>query len=703
MSDWYVSSAVYATIPVWAATTAYTVGQLVKPTAPAVNTSFVFRCTVAGTSGGTEPTWSAATANNATIVSGGATFTNVAGQSTYGWSAPAGTLNTISNQARAVAGDRVFVSSDHAESFVSSPTYNFNNSTAGFGLIQIISVNRAGSVPPTASDVQSGAAITNPTASSNIFLEAYCNLFFQGLTFTLSGASGAINLYFNSAAAARKSFYLKNCAIALTSVSASGRITSNNVAKVTLDNTTIQFGNVAQAISSTAPFDFNWINTLSAIVGATIPTILFSSTAQTLLVTCRGVDLSAVTGTLLNSATASEITKVLLDSCRIASDVTRYAMTSTTAAPAHDEIELVNCFDGTNIINERYTPAGSVTTDISTALSSGAQDDVGNYSLKLVSSTRADFQTMPLDAFWLDVENVATGAAKTATIEVDSFVPLNNIDIRLQLEHMSVSGSSLSSFVENLASVLTPAAALPSSFNTWNGFTIPATTFDGTPSAGVVMSNGNLTVTHGTTGNGTGVFSTFALLVGKYYFEVTLATAPVVNAQTAGILLPGTSFLNMISDTNTTAVHVGTTHTYVGSNNVSQLKDLGTTAVGDVFGFAIDLTSRLAWIRRNGGNWNGDAAANPATGVGGVTIASGSFAPAVAFANTSATDAFTANFGATTFAFTAPSGFVGWAYAQNKHLLQATFTPQTAGRVRGLVRLGKTSTTVWVNPQIVVT
>ena len=38
-----------------------------------------------------------------------------------------------------------------------------------------------------------------------------------------------------------------------------------------------------------------------------------------------------------------------------------------------------------------------------------------------------------------------------------------------------------------------------------------------------------------------------------------------------------------------------------------------------------------------------------------------------------------------------------------KQLLQVTFTPQRVGRVRGLVRLGKVSTTVWVNPQVTIT
>ena len=38
-----------------------------------------------------------------------------------------------------------------------------------------------------------------------------------------------------------------------------------------------------------------------------------------------------------------------------------------------------------------------------------------------------------------------------------------------------------------------------------------------------------------------------------------------------------------------------------------------------------------------------------------------------------------------------------------KQHLQVTFTPQVAGRVRGQVRLGKPSTTVYVDPVITIT
>src|SRR4029077_7358094 len=100
--------------------------------------------------------------NNATIPTGGATFTNVTGQSTYGWGAAAGDLPTLQGAAvRFGGGDRIFISSDHAETQTASTTYGSGaGGLASFNLGQVLSVNRAGSVPPTAADLTAGATVT---------------------------------------------------------------------------------------------------------------------------------------------------------------------------------------------------------------------------------------------------------------------------------------------------------------------------------------------------------------------------------------------------------------------------------------------------------------------------------------------------------------------------------------------------------------
>ena len=58
-------------------------------------------------------------------------------------------------------------------------------------------------------------------------------------------------------------------------------------------------------------------------------------------------------------------------------------------------------------------------------------------------------------------------------------------------------------------------------------------------------------------------------------------------------------------------------------NGSSTGKTLGGSATaGDFVCVAVDMDNKRFWARRNAGNWNGDATANPATNVGGVDISS---------------------------------------------------------------------------------
>jgi hypothetical protein len=236
---------------------------------------------------------------------------------------------------------------------------------------------------------------------------------------------------------------------------------------VTFDNTVVQITNAGQSLQwNGSAVDFRWINTPAAIGGSAVPTTLFGNTTGVAEGgTFRGVDLSALTTSLYPVGLG--FCKLLLDSCRIASGLSR-AIVPTTNQSAADEIELVNCFDGTNILSERHTAAGDLTTDRSTTLVGGAQDDVGLFAHKLISSTRADMLTLTLDSFWLDVENALTGASRTATVEIISSGTLNTTDISLQLEYLGASGSSLASFTSSLPNALTASTALPASTATWN-------------------------------------------------------------------------------------------------------------------------------------------------------------------------------------------------------------------------------------------
>lgn len=103
--------------------------------------------------------------------------------------------------------------------------------------------------------------------------------------------------------------------------------------------------------------------------------------------------------------------------------------------------------------------------------------------------------------------------------------------------------------------------------------------------------------------------------------------------------------------------------------------DVGDTyAPGDVVSIAIDLDNGTAWVRKNGNNWCGtlgpNGVADPETNTQGfdisASLACGRVYPAVQFVDTNAQ--ITANFGASAFSHSVPSGFhPGWSYTSSDY------------------------------------
>jgi len=467
VADWYVSSTAHAAVPVYTISTAYTVGQFVRRVTPTLKANWVMRCTVAGTSAASEPTWP--TADNGTVVSGGATFTNVTGQGAFGWTAAAGDIPTLIGAVgtfRFLGGDRMFVSSDHSETQTATTTYGSGTGTAGYNLGQVLSVNRAGSVPPVAADLTAGATVT-VSGAVTLNLDATFPVYHFGMNYVYTG-SNAVAIGF--AATGAKLGYFDTCQLYLNTATAACRFQGlTTSAQIALYNSTLRFGNAGHSIFMTinTTLQIDWMNTASAIQG-TSPTALFNApnTLVAFATTMRGVDLSAVTGTLIIQS-AGGGSKYLFDSCRIAPGVVRY--NAAGSVTTRDLVELVNCFDGTNVISESYTPAGAVTTEFTITLSGGATDNVGTFSHKMVSGTNVDKYAQPLTGFWLDVNNTAIGSSKTATVEIISSASLNNDEISLVLEYLGTASSSLATLATSLpATVLTAASAVTTSTATWN-------------------------------------------------------------------------------------------------------------------------------------------------------------------------------------------------------------------------------------------
>ena len=458
MANFYVSSVAYAAIAPWAATTAYTVGQIIRPTAAVAGKKVAYRCTTPGTSAGSEPTWG--TALGGTTTSGGAVFTAI-NSDTYGWSAAAGDAQTVTNAVTsgfATAGDTIFLSSDHSETTAATPFLLASIGGSWTSVTtSILSVNRAGSVPPVAADLTSGASITYVA----VWIDSSKPVYINGVTFVASAG----NVTFGNTNGAP--LYLKNCSLQI--VSGTYKITTGESVVVTLDNTSMSFSAIGQGISIAYPLNLTWINTAVPLLG-TAPTSLFavaSSSANSGSVVCRGVDFSSYTGTFLAVSSGYVAGIILLDSCKVSASATFISGTPYSDLPL---VELVNCWDGTNVLNSRYTTGGSITTERTITLTGGAADDIGSFSLKMVSgSARIDKWVAPIASFWIDVENISVGSSKTATVEIVSSVSLYNDEIWLQLEYMGASGTPLSTIVTSQpATILTTHAAVPTSSASWN-------------------------------------------------------------------------------------------------------------------------------------------------------------------------------------------------------------------------------------------
>jgi hypothetical protein len=208
-----------------------------------------------------------------------------------------------------------------------------------------------------------------------------------------------------------------------------------------------------------------------------------------------------------------------------------------------------------------------------------------------------------------------------------------------------------------------PTAAFPRTLcpavarTAWN---TADTSFNGFTNIGGTGNLSQLATGHGAN---CGARATNPLNAGKVYFEVVM-NLPFSGQ--IGIARPDVDPALIIANPTTYAVVIvpatGTAYNYTGSSVFS----FGAFSSGDTTCVAVDLTNKLAWFRRNGGNWNNDVLANqnPATGTGGINFSGWGIPYYWAFAGTgSNTENLVANFGATAFAQTMPSGFISWDQA----------------------------------------
>jgi len=487
MADWYISSVAYDTVVAWAASTTYAVGDIRRQTSLTLlagQRCFRVSAITTGISGASEPTWNLGLA--AATTDGGVTWTECTGNSsrqqnggvTNTWTAPARhfvNLHVSGNNAIA-AGDRAFVSSDHAEVITTSGGVLL---TAGSNAspVRCISVNRTtGSIPPAIGDITPGAAVTCSANSGTLFISNNAGSYFEGFTFTESG-TGTCKITISNSGAGTREF--KDCNFVISGTGAASSIDPCPVAQspVIWRNCTVKFGAVGQSIWLTSTCNFHWKNTagVPAVNSAgSAPTNLFTdgnSGAAKGGIYLNGLDLSFVAGNIFGTIV---FLKGVIRNCKLHASATLAALTSAAYGNTFGEeygLEFINCHSSNDAYNNYWAKyGGTISTEVTITRASGATDGTQKASRKMVSSSSTTLvnKALPLEHH-IYLWNTVIGTPQTATVELISSASLNNDEIWAEAEYLGDSADCMSLFADDtVATVLTAAAAQTSSSVTWD-------------------------------------------------------------------------------------------------------------------------------------------------------------------------------------------------------------------------------------------
>ena len=181
------------------------------------------------------------------------------------------------------------------------------------------------------------------------------------------------------------------------------------------------------------------------------------------------------------------------------------------------------------------------------------------------------------------------------------------------------------------------------------------TTWNASDLQTITLSGGNLVAT--STGVHGAVRSVDRVTSGKYYWEYTCTTFAQSNSS-VGIATPDAPFNNITVNAQLCCLAYKSTGN-IWLNGAAAGPSIGAIAAGAVVCCALDMDNGFFWIRNGAaGNWNGNAANNPATPSGGLNIRGmGTFPTFYALGAPLTSDVVTANFGASAFAGTVPTGF----------------------------------------------
>lgn len=357
------------------------------------------------------------------------------------------------------AGDVFYVAHDHSTNYGVNTTLAFKGTSAAPD--RVLCVNRAGSVPPVAADLTTGAVEGTNAASTSLTITG--NLYTYGMRYAPgSGQSTTCNY---SSGAGRQHY--ESCVFSLLSTGTSSRIILcvSSGGSASYENCQLRYASTSQETQGgNGPIYWRGPSASSILAsGSSIPGRLFTHTNVS-DVTFDGADLSAISGTLIGSATLPVPARII--NCKLHASVTTAQTPSGSPAPG---IDLIGCHSTTNVARaERWQYQGTLTTETTIKRTGGASDGVTSYSWKIVptANNKRDF---PFVTFEGMIWNDTTGSSKTLTVHiVTDNVTLTDAQIWLEVEYLGSSATPLSTLVSDApATTLTTGANQTSSSETW--------------------------------------------------------------------------------------------------------------------------------------------------------------------------------------------------------------------------------------------
>lgn len=332
------------------------------------------------------------------------------------------------------AGDDFNVLKTHAETSASIIALNFKGTAASPN--RVFSCDNTNS-PAQSSDLSAGASVTyTGTAATGVRVTG-C-VYIYGLTFSAASTVAPGILLAN---ANPSSMRFDGCSMVLAATTAAATLQIGQaIANCSADfnNTTVSFGAVGQSIMVNT--NFHWRNTVSALVGAAVPTAVFGATnTGNCIVVNDGVDFSAAgSGKTLVPAGVTNTAVFHFVNCKFGAGVTVAATPNNRGG----SITYVSISDssGTTYRQEKYDYRATLTTDTTDIRAGGASDGTTPIAWKVVTTANANWWDA-FECFEILKWNSAVGSPITASVPVMSNATLTTADIWAEAEYLGDASS----------------------------------------------------------------------------------------------------------------------------------------------------------------------------------------------------------------------------------------------------------------------